>query len=98
MTESVGDFLATSAAVIGAGVTVLIATKLGFPISTTHSLVGGLLGAGIALLALNIWTTNDNALYASGLGLANITGLQRKHLTIVAGAIGTVFSIFLYNT
>lgn len=57
----------------------------------------GLLGAGIALLALNIWTTNDNALYASGLGLANITGLKRTHLTIVAGAIGTVFSIFLYN-
>lgn len=57
----------------------------------------GLLGAGIALLALNIWTTNDNALYASGLGLANITGLKRKHLTIAAGAIGTVFSVFLYN-
>ncbi|PAB60069.1 cytosine permease [Anaeromicrobium sediminis] len=57
----------------------------------------GLLGAGIALLALNIWTTNDNALYASGLGLANITGLKRKHLTIVAGTVGTVFSIFLYN-
>jgi len=57
----------------------------------------GLLGAGIALLALNIWTTNDNALYASGLGLANITGLQRKHLTLLAGAIGTVFALFLYN-
>ncbi len=57
----------------------------------------GLLGAGIALLALNIWTTNDNALYASGLGLANITGLKRKNLTIVAGVIGTVFAVFLYN-
>lgn len=57
----------------------------------------GLLGAGIALLALNIWTTNDNALYAAGLGLANITGLQRKHLTIAAGAIGTIFALFLYN-
>ena len=34
-----------------------------------------LLGGGIILLVLNIWTTNDNALYASGLGLANITGL-----------------------
>jgi PiT family inorganic phosphate transporter len=32
---------------IGAGATVLIATRLGFPISTTHSLVGGLLGAGV---------------------------------------------------
>lgn len=59
--------------------------------------VQGLLGAGIALLALNIWTTNDNALYASGLGLANITGLQRKHLTIAAGAIGTILAVYLYN-
>ncbi len=59
--------------------------------------VQGLLGAGIALLALNIWTTNDNALYAAGLGLANITGLKRKHLTIFAGTIGTVFSLYLYN-
>jgi cytosine permease len=59
--------------------------------------IQGLLGGGIALLALNIWTTNDNALYASGLGLANITGLKRKHLTAVAGAIGTVFAILLYN-
>lgn len=57
----------------------------------------GLLGGGIALLSLNIWTTNDNALYASGLGLTNITGLSRKLLTVVAGAIGTVFAIFLYN-
>ncbi|MCG8483871.1 MAG: cytosine permease [Clostridia bacterium] len=59
--------------------------------------VQGLLGAGIALLALNIWTTNDNALYASGLGLANITGLKRKHLTLAAGAIGTIFAVYLYN-
>jgi cytosine permease len=59
--------------------------------------IQGLLGGGIALLALNIWTTNDNALYASGLGLANITGLKRKHLTLAAGIIGTVFSVFLYN-
>ncbi len=57
----------------------------------------GLLGAGIALLVLNIWTTNDNALYASGLGLANITGLKRVHLVIVAGALGTILSDFLYN-
>lgn len=31
----------------GAGCTVLLATRFGFPISTTHSLVGGLLGAGL---------------------------------------------------
>lgn len=57
----------------------------------------GLLGAGIALLVLNIWTTNDNALYASGLGLANITGFKRVHLVVVAGAVGTVLAEFLYN-
>ncbi|SBW04563.1 cytosine transporter [uncultured delta proteobacterium] len=57
----------------------------------------GLLGGGIALLALNIWTTNDNALYASGLGLANITGWKRKTVTIIAGLIGTIFADFLYN-
>ena len=57
----------------------------------------GLLGGGIALLALNIWTTNDNALYASGLGLANITGWKRKTVTIIAGVIGTIFADFLYN-
>ena len=32
---------------LGAAATVLLATRLGFPISTTHSLVGGLLGAGL---------------------------------------------------
>lgn len=39
------DFL--TAVGSGAGCTVLLATRLGFPISTTHSLVGGLLGAGL---------------------------------------------------
>ena len=32
---------------IGAAVTVYLATKLGFPISTTHALIGGLVGAGL---------------------------------------------------
>ena len=57
----------------------------------------GLLGGGIALLALNIWTTNDNALYASGLGLANITGWKRKTVTVIGGVAGTLFADFLYN-
>jgi inorganic phosphate transporter, PiT family len=32
----------------GAGITIMAATRLGFPISTTHALVGGLTGAGLA--------------------------------------------------
>ncbi|GAA5215200.1 cytosine permease [Corallincola platygyrae] len=57
----------------------------------------GLLGAGIFLLVLNIWTTNDNALYAAGLGLANLTGLKRVHLVIAAGVVGTLLAEWLYN-
>ncbi len=33
---------------IGAGLTVLLATLFGFPISTTHAIIGGLVGAGLA--------------------------------------------------
>ncbi|WP_025820982.1 cytosine permease [Shewanella marina] len=57
----------------------------------------GLLIPAIIVLGLNIWTTNDNALYASGLGFANITGLSSKHLSIVNGIIGTLCALWLYN-
>ncbi len=36
------------AVALGAGLTVLLATRLGFPISTTHAIIGGLIGAGLA--------------------------------------------------
>lgn len=32
----------------GAAMTVFLATRLGFPVSTTHALIGGLVGAGLA--------------------------------------------------
>ena len=37
-----------AAVALGAAATVLLATRLGFPVSTTHALVGGLTGAGFA--------------------------------------------------
>lgn len=37
-----------AAVALGAGLTVLLATRLGMPISTTHSLVGALIGSGWA--------------------------------------------------
>lgn len=40
--------LAMVCAEFGAGVFVAIATKFGFPVSTTHSIVGALVGVGIA--------------------------------------------------
>ncbi len=57
----------------------------------------GLLLPAIVVLGLNIWTTNDNALYASGLGFANITGLSSRTLSVVNGIIGTVCALWLYN-
>lgn len=37
----------TLSVALGAGLTVLLATRLGFPISTTHAIIGGLVGAGL---------------------------------------------------
>jgi len=57
----------------------------------------GLLIPAILVLGLNIWTTNDNALYASGLGFANITGLSSRLLSTVNGIAGTLSALWLYN-
>ncbi len=51
----------------------------------------------ILVLGFNIWTTNDNALYSSGLGLSNITGIKKSKIVIVNGIVGTVFALMLYN-
>lgn len=57
----------------------------------------GLMIPAIIVLGLNIWTTNNNALYTAGLGLANITRIQSKPLVLVGGGVGTVAAIWLYN-
>lgn len=57
----------------------------------------GLTIPAIIVLGANIWTTNDNALYSGSLGLSNITKIRKKPLTLVAGAIGTIAAIWLYN-
>ncbi len=50
----------------------------------------------ILVLGLNIWTTNDNALYSCGLGLSNIFGLPKKTMVLISGIIGTVAAVWLY--
>jgi len=50
----------------------------------------------ILVLGLNIWTTNDNALYSAGLGLSNIFGLSKKTMVLISGVIGTVAAVWLY--
>ena len=56
----------------------------------------GLFWSAIIVLGLNIWTTNDNALYTSGLGLSNILGISKKKMVLIAGVIGTVAAVWLY--
>ncbi len=49
------------AAEFGAAITIVLASKLGLPVSTTHTLVGGVLGVGLArgIGALNLRTVRD---------------------------------------
>lgn len=57
----------------------------------------GLIIPAIIVLGLNIWTTNENALYASSLGFANITKLPKKIIVVFNGAVGTIMAMWLYN-
>ena len=57
----------------------------------------GLIIPAIIVLGFNIWTTNDNAIYASGLGFSNITKLPKNKLVLFNGAVGTIGALYLYN-
>ena len=57
----------------------------------------GLFWMAVLVLGLNIWTTNDNALYSTGLGLANITGFGKKPMVLFSGILGTVLAVWMYN-
>ena len=57
----------------------------------------GLLLFAIIALGLNIWTTNDNAIYTSGLGFSNITGLPKRYTVLINGIIGTLAALWLNN-
>jgi inorganic phosphate transporter, PiT family len=43
-----------AAVVLGAALTVMLATKIGMPISTTHSLTGALIGSGLVAVGLDL--------------------------------------------
>jgi inorganic phosphate transporter, PiT family len=65
----------------GAGATVLLATFLGFPISTTHALTGALVGAGLV-------ATNGSGVQYSALGQSFVLPLLvSPALAVAVGAI-----------
>ena len=57
----------------------------------------GLAIPAIIVLGANVWTTNDNALYSGAMSMSNITKIRKRPLVVVAGIIGTVLSVWLYN-
>jgi len=57
----------------------------------------GLIIPAILALGLNIWTTNDNAIYTSGLGISNITKVPKNKVVIFNGVLGTLGALWLYN-
>lgn len=71
------------AAEFGAATTIVIASQFGMPISTTHTLVGSVLGVGMArgIEALNLSMTRD--IFISWL------------VTVPAGAAATVFFFYI---
>lgn len=56
-----------------------------------------LLLPAILALGLNIWTTNDNAIYTSGLGFSNITGIPKRYTVLFNGVLGTLAGLWLYD-
>lgn len=69
----------------------------GLPDISDVMIAQGLVLPGIIILGLNIWTTNDNTIYAASLAFSNITKIEKKKLVIVNGIIATLFSMALYN-
>jgi len=51
--EVAGSTVFLVSVTVGAAVTVLLATRLGFPISTTHALIGAIVGAGVVRSQVN---------------------------------------------
>ena len=94
-------------------ITTVVAFLLGNTLMFAFGAVGGaftgkedifyvMIAQGLAIPALivlgaNIWTTNDNALYTSGLGLSNITKIRKRPMVLIAGVVGTVAALWLYN-
>ncbi len=73
------------------------AMSYGLPDISEVMFLQGLMIPAIIVLGLNIWTTNDNALYASGLGFANITRFSRKTFVVINGLVGTLLAMWMYN-
>lgn len=73
----------------GAGLTVLLATLTGFPVSTTHSLTGALIGGGLIAAGNRVnWTVLGNSFF--------LPLLASPVIAVASGAF--MYSVFRYLT
>lgn len=80
-------------AVVLAGIGILAAAAAGTwdPVQITVEL--GLGSVGLLLLVAGSWTTNVTNVYAGGIALAQITGVDRAYTTIATGLIGAALAV-----
>jgi len=76
------------AVALGAAATVALASLIGFPISTTHALVGALLGAGFVAAGSELRATALGKAFLVPLALGPVLGLGLAALLERAGARG----------
>ncbi len=64
---------------------------------TTLSIMG-LMPLGFIALFANVWTSNDNSLYSTGLAVSSMFKIRKSHAVIILGTIGTLLApIFASN-
>lgn len=80
-------------AVILAGIGILAAAAAGTWDPVQIMLELGLGSVGLLLLIAGSWTTNVTNVYAGGIALSQITGLNRIYMTTATGFIGTLLAI-----
>ncbi len=86
-----------AAVALGAAATVLLATRLGFPVSTTHALVGGLTGAGFVAAGseLNVQALGGafvlpllaGPVVATGLATVGLRGMRLRRRAAAKAAL-----------
>lgn len=77
-------------ALLSSGVWLFIATKKGLPVSTTHSIVGGIVGASITMGALKFSGTQT-------LSMVNWVGIGKIALSwVISPLLGGVASYFIF--
>lgn len=86
---SIAGYLIANTFIIISGYLTTLTTSLDLP---NAMLALGLGLPAVLILILAQWTTNDNNMYTSSLGFANIFNLQRKKWVLLIGIVGSLLA------